>query len=184
MPELHVQRREGLPGWVWPMTALLAAFLIWWTASAARVNRTAVAPEPQERVAGERQVMIDDTGDASIPASAILAAPGRHMGVTVTGTAVVASLPADAGMWLEADGRRLFAVIDGPTTETRRLRSGDVVRLSGEVMDQRRFADVPEIASLRPATREVLEDQKAFLYVDGERIELLGPTLIAPANTE
>ena len=177
MPELHLQRREGLPGWVWPMTALLAAFMVWWMASTARVNRAATAPI-EERVAGERQVMIDDTGGAALPVSAIMTDPERHMGLNVTGTAVVAETPTEAGMWLAADGRRLFAVIDGPTSETRRLRQGQVVRLSGEVMDETRFAEVPEIATLPAGTREVLDDQKAFLYVDGERIELLGPNMI------
>lgn len=177
MPELHLQRREGLPGWVWPLTALLAAFVVWWMASTARSNRAATAPV-QERVAGERQVMIDDTGDASLPVTAIMTDPERHMGMKVTGTAIVAETPTDTGMWLQADGRRLFAVIDGPTSETKRLQQGQVVRLSGEVMDETRFADVPEIATLPSGTREVLDDQKAFLYVDGERIELLGPNLI------
>lgn len=178
MPELHVQRREGLPGWIWPMTALLAAFMIWWMASAARVNRTTTATEPQERVAGERQVMIDDTGDASLPVGLIMTEPKQHMGTIITGTAIVADQPTPTGMWLEADGRKVFAVIDGPVPETLRLRRGQVVRLSGEVMDKTRFADIPEIATLRPDTRSVLDDQKAFLYVDGERIELLGPNLI------
>lgn len=183
MPELHLQRRAGTPAWAWPLGALVAAVLIWWIAMAAMPKRAAGTAAPQERVAGERQVLVGETGDTTLPISAIVAEPEQHLGQTVTGTAVVVEVPSEAGLWLEADGRRMFAVIDGATPEIRRLEAGQVVRLSGEVADESRVSEIPGITALRPDTRALLEDQQAFLHVDAERIEVLGPSLTGQPET-
>lgn len=181
MPELHLQRRERVPTWAWALAVLGAALLIWWFARAAMPGPTAGVMGPQERVAGERQVMSDETGDASLPIEAIVLDPGRHMGQTVTGTAIIADMPSKNGMWLEAEGRRMFAVIDGATPDSQRLREGQVVRLAGEVADESRIAELPGVASLRPDTLAQLNEQPAFLHVDGERIEVMGPDLTGRA---
>ena len=171
MPELHLQRRQGVPAWVWLLGALALALLAWAIFAAMNNDRRAETA-PQERVAGERQAL--PALDAGVlPVIVILSDPTGHMDRTVSGTATVAEVVSDRGFWLEENGQRLFAVIDEPASEPKNINAGQRVRLTGRVLDANRAANMPGVQSLEQDARQILDRERAFILVDARSIQIL-----------
>lgn len=103
----------------------------------------------------------------------VFANPANHVGQSVSGTARVANDVSDRGFWIEDNGRRLFAVIDEPSTETIDINGGQQIRFSGTVIDATRAAQIPGVQALEQETQQILKQQPASLLVKARDITIL-----------
>ena len=175
MAEIPVERKGGIPWWVWALlAAILIALAIWWIAADDDVETAEpVAVEAVEPLAPGPVAPV--AGEADMTIASILASPGQFVGRDdFQAEVAVPEVPTDRGFWVEDQGQRLFAVIvDEPREVPLDINSGQRLRVTqGMVRDATFLPQLPG-ASIDDATRRIIESQNVFLVVDEENIEIL-----------
>lgn len=168
MPELDIQRKSAATyWWVLLLVLLLAVFIIWWLAAAWDNDPEVAVVRPEGAAAPAGATATPGTANVEvIPVAAILAEPGSYADRTVQGTARVVQVISDRGFWIEENNQRLFVVLNEQRPETVDINAGQTVRLSGRVSTAERAGQLDGVQSLEADTREALNSQKAFLYVN------------------
>lgn len=176
--EIPVEKKSNMSLlWV-PLALLLAALLLWWLLDdddevaepvavgtvATAPDTTQVAPLP-EPVAQTRGRSIAD----------ILGNPSAFVGQPFAPDAVeVASVPTDRGFWIRNNGSQIFAVFTGEGESPMDINPGQTVRIKEGVLRDASFLQRGQIpGNLDPDTRGILEDQKVFLAIRAEDVEIL-----------
>lgn len=126
MAEIPIEKKSGIPGWIWALLAvLLAALLLWWL-----LGQTNEDPDLVE--------------SNTVAAAPVVAAPGDADGFAV-GEAVdldnvrVTSLAGDMAFNVDANGQNMLVLFDQtPTPGTAQegefdVNPGMVMNLDGEV---------------------------------------------------
>jgi hypothetical protein len=171
MAEIPIEKKSGLPGWLWPLlAALLAALLLWWLLSdndeeEVRTTDT-VATAPVETAAPV------GAGTAAAVGAAAGAASAYTVGQTVSlDNARVTSLAGDTAFNVDANGQNMFVAFgeEPGRTATREgqidVQPGMTVNLDGQV---RSAAE-----QLPPGvTADQLGDASQYLYAT--EIEVVG----------
>lgn len=189
MAEIHIEKKKSI--WPWVIGAIVVALAIWALLEMmdrdtrdAAVGDVAVpaatAPAVEAPVASEVAAPgVDTTGDATgtlamLPVATILSAPAGYVGRNVSGSATVPEVPTDRGFWIEADGQRMFALIEqGPNMEDAiNINAGQQIRFTDAVVH-----DADSLArlggSLDDEARRILGDQQAFLVVEPQDIAIV-----------
>lgn len=172
-----VEPRRGI-NWVWILLILLlVALLLWWLWPEAAVEEPVdvgvtevepiepITPAPAPAIPVETILVVE-----------IVEAPEAWIGRTVEGQAQVESVPTDRGFWIQADGQRLFAVLDDQGDEVPiHVQSGQTLRISeAEVHGTE---DLEEVSgNLDPDTREILQGQEIFLTVKEKDLTIIDTT--------
>lgn len=167
---LEPERRRRA-GWLWGILALVVvAVLVWW------------AWPQDEEVIFDREVATEleplppvAEGPTDNTIVMILDNPSEHVGQPFPSTEVrVADVPTDRGFWVEAEGRRLFAIlIDQPREEPKDIQAGQSLRIEGGTLRDASFLDQIEGVPLDANTRGIAEEQDIFLVVDEGEIVML-----------
>lgn len=184
MTSLHRRSPRGVI-WIAGVAALLvAALAVWWFAGAgqrlaaqdpgrgessvAGVQGGAAAAPPAEHAATQP----DADAAATLPVAKIVRDPQGWAQQEVSGTARVAAIETERSFWIEAQGERIFAVLEQKIGQgPRALKPGQQVRLRGAaVFEPGGFAILPGDA-LDVETKEVLADQDVFLLVPEQRLD-------------
>lgn len=183
MPELDLQRKSAASYWWIPLLLLLLALFIWWLVAAwdnepevaVREGAATQATPVGTATPSATATATPGAGNAEmIPVAAILANPGNYADRTVQGTARVAEVISDRGFWIEENGQRMFVVLNEEKPEKIDINAGQTVRLSGEVSTAEKAGQLDGVQSLEADTRQVLNSQKAFLYVNApEQISIV-----------
>lgn len=175
MPELDLQRKSAASYWWIPLLLLLLALFIWWLVAAWDNEPDVAVREGAATQATPVGTATPGPGNAEmIPVAAILADPGNYADRTVQGTARVAQVISDRGFWIEDNGQRMFVVLNEPKPEKIDINAGQTVRLTGEVSTANKAEQLDGVKSLEADTRQVLNSQKAFLYVNApEQISIV-----------
>lgn len=174
MAEVHVERKAGVPWWVWLLAALLLIGLIWWAVAANTGQQTAGGDATVAVTAPADQAGPDVVVVRAIPVVAIRATPIEFIGKPVAGTATVAEVVSDRGFWLrgEEGTDRIFAVLDDSIAESPPdVNAGQQVRLEGIAYDVARLEQLP-VKKLEADARQMLQNEPVFLHV--QNIEILG----------
>lgn len=169
MPELDIQRKSVASYWwvVLLLLLVLAVFVIWWLAATWDNDPEVAFVRPEGAAAPATATATPGTANVEvIPVAAILAEPGSYADRTVQGTARVVQVISDRGFWIEENNQRMFVVLNEQRPETVDINAGQTVRLSGRVSTAERAGQLDGVQSLEADTREVLNTQKAFLYVN------------------
>lgn len=174
-------RRGSL--WVAGLAALLLAGLgLWWFAGGAgqrlpaQDGAKAVAgmqrDDPDVPPAEHAATQPDASAAATLPVSRIVRNPDDWAQQEVSGTARVDAIETDRGFWIQAQGERIFAVLEKKIgQDSRALEPGQRVRLRGAaVFEPGGFAILPGEA-LDVETKEILADQDVFLLVPEQRLD-------------
>lgn len=147
MAEIPVQKKGGVPWWVWLLLlALVAVLLIWWIADDDEVETAAVDPVATETVApivpndtNAMQVTADGpiTDLAMLTGSIDPAWEGRQVQLT---RVPVQSVVGDASFWVgTSETSRVYAVLTEERTPNTPIEgevdidTGDVVNLAGTI---------------------------------------------------
>jgi hypothetical protein len=166
MPEITIERRAGIPKWIWLIGAILLGFILWRIIAGiaqdgTRRGEQGTATEPARPGA-------QPEGAAALPVAAVLRDPASYAGRDIAGVAAVSSAISDRGFWVEQDGQRMFAVIDESASgrsEVADINEGQRLRLQGTVYSSAMAAQLPGVQNLEAQTRQIIQNQPAFLYV-------------------
>lgn len=174
MAEIPVEKKSGLPWWVWLLLLLLLVGLIWWLIAGTNddeevdvVNTTPVIEETVDPAAAPTV--------AAMTVPAILANPQAYIGQTYTAErASVGEVATDRGFWITENGERMLAiVIDEPREERVDINQGQTLRITGGTLrDATATPDIPG-EPLDADTQALLAEQPIFLLVDEKNIEIL-----------
>lgn len=174
-------RRGSL--WVAGLAALLLAGLVlWWFVGG--VGQRLPAQDSAQAVAGMQRddpgvppaehaaTQPDASAAATLPVSRIVRDPDDWAQQEVSGTARVDAIDTDRGFWLQAQGERIFAVLEKKIGQgARAMEPGQLVRLRGAaVFEPGGFAILPGDA-LDAETKEILAAQDVFLLVPEQRLD-------------
>ncbi len=100
-----------------------------------------------------------------IPVEKIRANPKGYLGKPVAGTVMVPEVPTDRGFWIEANGQRMFAVLDKSIHEDNvNVNAGQKVQLSGIVYDSAQW-NRAGLGKVTPQTKKIIQNQPMFLVV-------------------
>lgn len=138
MAEIPIEKKSGLPGWLWPLlAALLAALLLWWLLSdddeeVAPVQDT-VATAPMETAAPIGAGAVAGAGAAG-------AAAAYTVGQTVNlDNARVTSVPGDMMFNVDANGQNMLVLFNEVSTPADAVEGqvdinpGMTVNLDGQI---------------------------------------------------
>lgn len=172
MAEIDIERKSGsrLPLILGVVLGLLVLWGLYevFDSDEADVTRVGVssAPVPPPVVISPMPA-----ADAvAIPVTAILTDPARY-GAPLDGSAKVTEVPTDRGFWIDDGGRRMFAVIDEPTPETKNINPGQTVLLKqARVYRSEDVGSIP--GELTEDTKRIIESVPAVLYVQARNIQI------------
>lgn len=175
MADIDIERK-GPSIWPWIIGLLILALLVWGLVEMmgddedeVDADEAAVVEEPLEPAPPP---VTTAPAAAMLPVAAILAGPDAYVGQTVSGEARVAEVPTDRGFWVEADGQRMFAILNQnvPPEQPLDVNPGQRVRMDGA----RVRTDMSEVpGDLDARTRGIVEGQQAFLTVDPANLDIL-----------
>jgi len=156
------------------LAALLLALLLWWLFA----DDDNDAIETDEVVVEETtdNVVTDGVVDAAavpVTFAAIAADPAAFFGKKFAGDVTVPGPLTDRGFWVESEGTKMFAiVIDEPVDAKIDINAGQTLAITdAEVRDA---SDIAGLAGkpLDDDTKAILADQKAFILVDEDNVEI------------
>lgn len=167
MAEIPVEKKSGVPGWLWPLLALLAAALILWL----------LLRDDDDAEVVEQPVVAEDTttGAVATPLAAGAAA-GAATAYTIGQTvdldnARVTSLAGDMAFNVEANGQPMLVVFDETATPQNAAREGQIdvnpgtiVNLEGTVRSGSEQPPAGFNATIPAGTQQ---------YLQASRIEVL-----------
>ena len=178
MAEIPVERKGGLPGWIWLLlAAIIIALLIWLFSGGDDSEPTAVVPV--EPVAEAPLTSPDDT-DTAQPAmtiAAIVENPEAYIGQSFEpGEVETPAVPTDRGFWIEKDGTRMLAVIiDQPREVPLDINPGQTLNVTGGTLrGPDAIGDIPGDV-LDADTRALIEEEGVFLLVNEANIDIVEP---------
>lgn len=197
MADIHVEKRN--PVWPWILGLVVLALLIWALMAGRGEDRTAVTtgdttspalttvpettppattpavPPPAATTAAAPGTTADE-----IPVAVIVEQPAMYDDQTVTGTAVVAAVEPDRGVWIEQEGQRLLVVVtdpqgqaDGADAAIVNLQPGQTVRLTGIVQEAGpdTGATGTGTATTDAGQQQAAQDEQVYLSVVATDIE-------------
>ena len=187
MAEIPVEKKSGIPGWVWLLLGLLLlALLLWWLLSdddevevadtAIVAEDTAVIDDPFAEEFTEAELPTEIASAAGVSIADILGDPETYIGsadFSSPGVDVV-EVPTDRGFYIEEDGQRLFALInDGPMEVPMDINPGQRLRISEAML--RGTDTIGQLPGdpIDDDTRAILEGVEVFLTVDEDDMEIL-----------
>ena len=129
MAEIPIEKKSGIPGWVWALlAALLAALLLWWLLS----------DDDDEYVERNEVVATDTVAPAAVGAAAGTAAYAVGQTVDLNNVRVV-SVPGDMMFTVDANGQNMTVLFNEegtPNTATEGridINPGMVLNLDGQI---------------------------------------------------
>ncbi|TCD06856.1 hypothetical protein EYB45_04055 [Erythrobacteraceae bacterium CFH 75059] len=167
MAEIPVEKKGGVPGWVWALLALLVGALLLWLLLGDRDRgaRTATTTTTEQTTATASPTPLTTAAAAGAAATAFT--PGQSVDLN---NFRVTALEGDMAFRGEADGRELFVVFDEVATADPRVegqidvRPGQILNLSGVI----RPAGEP-----MPAGVQATVPQGVDQYLMARRIEVV-----------
>ena len=178
MAEIPVEKKSNLT-WLWILLAIiLIALLIWWATDDDEV----VEPVGTE-VVGASTVGADPVTapepvgmEAGVTIGDILGNPTEYAGqdnINLMGVSVP-EVPTDRGFWVEDQGQRIFAVlIDGPSEVPKDINPGQQLTIREAMVRNATFISEMPGQPLDDDTRNILNNQDAFLVVNESNIEVM-----------
>ena len=178
MVEIPIQHKSSLK-WLWLLLAvILLGLLLWWALDdddARTVEGVAPATAVEAGVEpGSETALATGAGAGAASIPAILRDPATFVGRNdFAGEVDVPEVPTDRGFWVQQDGARMFAlIIDGPREKPVDVNPGQRLRLSeGMLRDATSVGTIPG-KPLDEDTKKILADQRIFLVVHEDNIEI------------
>jgi hypothetical protein len=145
--------------------------------------------EPMEPM-GEMEPVVEPAEptmqpDAALVIVDVMRAPQDWVGKTVSGTATVPEVPTDRGFWLEADGQRIFAILnDDPQEEPIDINPGQTLRIKEATVRDATFLTSITGEPLEEETRQLAQSQPVYLVVDEGNIEITSQGEMTPQGDQ
>jgi len=185
MAEINIEKKRSAMPWVIGILVLLLVLWALWEIfdtdtvepAAETVTPAAALTSPVDAAVRMEPIPTPppptDADDSQIPVSVIVVGPAEYVARPVAGTARVAEVVSDRGFWIEQGGQRIFAVLaQAPNMEQAvDVQAGQQVRLSGVVYDSSMVDRIE--GGLESQTRELIDDQPAFLLVDPRNVTVV-----------
>ncbi|MEZ4240477.1 MAG: hypothetical protein R3F59_30850 [Myxococcota bacterium] len=161
----------------------------------APIDEPTPAPTPMDQDNGMNDGMNNGVGmndmnhDQALALGEVMAAPTDWVGKTVSGTATVTEVPSDRGFWVEANGQKIFAILnDGPQEVPVDINAGQKLKIAtATVRDPSFLPQVPGAASGEPLddeTRNLAQGQQVYLVVDEDDIQIQNDGLMPDRNDQ
>lgn len=185
MAQIKVERKSSNI-WIWWLLGLLLVALILWAVfevlddnaelAVAPVATQTMPPPPPPADPGT----LPTAGTAAgIPVGQIVASPQSWSGRSVTGEVRVTEVVSDRGFWTEADGQRIFVLLNEVPREIKKINAGQRIRMTNATIHA--AGDPSGLpGNLDPQAQQIAGGQPVVLAVDSHNVEILGTPAGAP----
>ena len=181
MAEIRVEKKSN--SWIWWLLGLIVLALIVWAVIAAMDDNeevgvaavpaleTEVVPPPADPNTADPNAVAQGTG---IPIGQIVASPAAWDGRNVSGEVRVAEVVSDRGFWIEADGQRMFVLLNEVPGEVKEINAGQTLRLTDATVHA--TGDPSKLpGNLDQQAQQIAGNQGVVLAVDSLDLEILDP---------
>lgn len=178
MAQIRVERKSST-GWVWWLLGLLVLALVLWAVFAAMDNdQVGLVTEPGvvESVppVAATGPSFSDVQVTGIPVGQIAESPVSWAGRNVSGEVRVTEVVSDRGFWIEADGQRMFVLLNEVPGEIKEINAGQTIRLTDATVHQ--TGDASQLpGNLDQQAQRIASGQPAVLAIDSRDVEILSP---------
>ncbi len=172
MEQIAVERRGGIPWWVWAIVALIIVAIIWYFASGGTSNsaagqepatNTGEASRAQTAQITDLAVLYNPTEAANVAGQTVETQPVRVLSVT-----------GDQSFWVgQGVGQQVLVILNEkptpnqPATEGRYdVNPGEMVRIYGTVQRFPGYEAARQQWKVNPDARSELEKQTVYIAAD------------------